>query len=857
MSLKQPSLNMLIFCLLLSVQQNIYAQVYITGTIQDAVTQETLMGATVKIKETSIGTSSNENGYFKLDLNGHTSGVLVFTYLGYDKKEVAFNGSQKLTIMLQPTQNELNEITVTARRRDEEVQQIPITVSVIGGKELANTQSFNVARVKELVPSVQLYSSNPRNTTLNIRGLGSTFGLTNDGIDPGVGFYVDGVYFARAAATSLDFIDVSQIEVLRGPQGTLFGKNTTAGAFNISTLKPTFNWTAQLEQTLGNYSFNQSKFTFSGPIWKDKLALRISYSGTQRAGNVYNIRTQSHTNSLNNQGLRAQLLFRVNSKYQIRLAADYTNQQPEGYAQVYAGSVRTLRPDFRQFDQIISDLNYQLPSTNPFDRLIDHDVPWKSNQELAGAAIYQDYQTKRGTITSISAWRYWNWQPSNDRDFTGMQALTLSQAPSIHHQASQEIRYAGKLGNRFNLLAGTFLFYQDLKASGAHVEESGKDQWRLVQNNNNPLWQTPGLLDGYGIRSQPNFNNTSIAAFSQLDAEITSKWTAGVGIRLNYDRKSVNFKRETYGGLQTTDPQLLALKNAVYSNQTFQANISDQNFSGVLLTKYNLNNRLRIYANASLAYKPVGLNLGGLPTEQGRPMTELAVVRPERVYHTEIGLKSEPIKNTQLNLSFYHTDLFDYQTNVVVADLGVNRGYLANAPHVNVKGIEVDLSYRISKKLNVFFSGAYTDGKYIDFKNAPVPLEETGGEAYKDISGGQLPGISKFSYSARAEYTWGINLLGLDGRMFVSGDAFYRSSFSSSPSPSKYLNISAYTLVNARLGFTAQNGVTLLAWSRNITNVNYFEMLLAGAGNVGHFAAVLGDPPTFGFTIRYDLSSLK
>jgi hypothetical protein len=97
-----------------------------------------------------------------------------------------------------------------------------------------------VNRVKELVPSVQLYSSNPRNTTLNIRGLGSTFGLTNDGIDPGVGFYVDGVYYASPAATSLDFLDIEQIEVLRGPQGTLFGKNTTAGAFNITTRKPSF-----------------------------------------------------------------------------------------------------------------------------------------------------------------------------------------------------------------------------------------------------------------------------------------------------------------------------------------------------------------------------------------------------------------------------------------------------------------------------------------------------------------------------------------------------------------------------------------------------------------------------------------
>src|SRR5690606_33600070 len=129
----------------------------------------------------------------------------------------------------------LNEVVVTSRRRIENAQNIPIPISVVGGSVIQESGSFNVNRVKGLVPSVQLYTSNPRNTGINIRGLGSPFGLTNDGLDPGVGFYVDGVYYARPAAATLDFIDIERIEVLRGPQGTLFGKNTTAGAFNITT----------------------------------------------------------------------------------------------------------------------------------------------------------------------------------------------------------------------------------------------------------------------------------------------------------------------------------------------------------------------------------------------------------------------------------------------------------------------------------------------------------------------------------------------------------------------------------------------------------------------------------------------
>lgn len=144
---------------------------------------------------------------------------------------------------------------VTSRRRQESLQDVPIPVSVVEGALVEESGSFNVNRLKELVPTVQLYSSNPRNTTINIRGLGSTFGLTNDGLDPGVGFYIDGVYYARPAATTLDFVDVEQIEVLRGPQGTLFGKNTTAGAFNITTRKASFDPNSTFELSYGNLGF--------------------------------------------------------------------------------------------------------------------------------------------------------------------------------------------------------------------------------------------------------------------------------------------------------------------------------------------------------------------------------------------------------------------------------------------------------------------------------------------------------------------------------------------------------------------------------------------------------------------------
>src|SRR5690606_10799028 len=195
-------------------------------------------------------------------------------------------------------------------------------------------------------------SSNPRNTTLNIRGLGSTYGLTNDGIDPGVGFYLDGVYLARPAATALDFIDVEQIEVLRGPQGTLFGKNTTSGAFNITSRLPEFTPQGNFELSYGNYGYIQAKASFTGPIVKDKLAARVSFPGPQRNGTLYNVYTDRRINDIKHLGVRGQLLFTPTEDLKLSVAGDVTAPRPDGYGWAVAAVVETQRSDYRQFDAI-------------------------------------------------------------------------------------------------------------------------------------------------------------------------------------------------------------------------------------------------------------------------------------------------------------------------------------------------------------------------------------------------------------------------------------------------------------------------------------------------------------------------
>ena len=809
--------------------------------------------ANVVIKGTTSNTTTDSNGNFSIDSKGKLPITLLVQYVGYKTSEIELTDLP--TAPLQITikeENELIEVVVSSRRRIEKVQDVPIAISVITGKQAEQTGAFNVNRIKELVPSVQLYSSNPRNTGINIRSLGSPFGLTNDGIDPGVGFYVDGVYYARPAATTLDFIDIDQIEVLRGPQGSLFGKNTTSGAFNITTRKPSFTTGADFEVSYGNYNFLQAKASVTGALGK-KVAGRLSFSGTQRDGLIDNVATGRPTNTLNNQGIRGQLLWTPTVNTNIILAADITTQRPDGYAQVVAGVAPTQRAAYRQFDAIIKDLNYELPSRNAFDRKIDHDTPWRSGQDMGGISLNIDTKIGAGTLTSTTAWRFWNWDPSNDRDFTGLQVLALSQNPTRQTQFTQEVRYAGQLTSKISGVVGVFFIDQTSQTDG--TEESGNAQWRFAQSTTSALWKTPGLFEGYGIKTDANIRASSAAVFCQIDWAITDRLHILPGLRSNFDKKDAHYARTTYGGLQTTDPALLALKKLVYSDQSFDSSTDNTDFSGNITLTYKASDRINAYATYAKSYKPVGVNVAGLPTDaKGAPLLELAVIKPEKVNHYEIGVKTSPFKNSVFNLAFFDTDIKDFQTNVQAAELGVNRGYLANADKVRVRGAELDASFVVNKHLTINGAATYTDGKYVKFTNAPLPLEETGAPvAFKDVSGTDLPGASKWAGSLGGELSNNAKFFGNSGKAFIALDSYARSEFSSSPSASKYLIVPGYAIFNARLGFRASQGLSIHFWGRNLLNKDYYEQLLPAGGNTGQYAGVIGDQRTYGVTLKYSL----
>lgn len=770
------------------------------------------------------------------------------------------------------------EIVVTARRRVETVQTVPIAMSVIGGTTLADTGAYNVNRLTQLQPTLQFYSTNPRNSAANIRGLGAPFGLTNDGIEQGVGIYVDGVYYSRIASATFDFTDTERIEILRGPQGTLYGKNTTAGAINITTRKPSFTPEARVELTTGNYDFIQAKASASGPIVADRLAARISASVTSRRGTIRNTVLGGYANAQDNQSVRGQLLWTPTDALDVTLYGDYNHQNPDCCAQIFARVGQTQRPLTRQYDALAAAFGYVPPSRNAFDRLTDLDTPLRARQELGGVSLVANLDIGGAVLTSVSAWRFWDWDPSNDRDFIGLPITTVSANPSQQRQVSQELRIASEGKRAIDYVAGLFYFHQTIDTQGLQVQGPAASRF-LLNPGNIPVGSSgcatattaacnPAVLNGLTSRNTIGFSNTSAAVFGKATWHITDALSIAPGVRVNYDKKTGSYVSVVTTGSGSTT--LNSDQRGVLAPQRYEPDFDDWNVSGDVTLAYDFARDVHAYATYARSYKSGGINLSGLPLDgSNNPILAAAQVKPEQVNHYEVGLKTQWLdRRITANLAAFWTDIRDYQATVTNGQLGVLRGYLANADQVRTRGVELDTAFRPTERLNLYANAAYTDAKYVRFTDAPCPPELSGGTTAAagqapsapgtpggispsacDVSGQRLPGISKWAFSYGAEYALPARIGDTDGNAYLGFDGSYRSRFSSNPSPSAYTYIDGYSLANFRLGYRADAGWNAFLWLRNAFDQDYYELLATQSGNTGLIVGQPGDPRTYGVTV--------
>jgi iron complex outermembrane receptor protein len=741
------------------------------------------------------------------------------------------------------------DVVVTARRRAERAQDVPIALSVVGERQLEASGDYTITQVQQLVPSLQVFGSNARNTNINIRGLGSN-ALANDGLETGVGFYLDGVYYGRVGQSQFDLVDLDRIEVLRGPQGTLFGKNTTAGAISVSTKSPSFTPEFYGEVSGGDRGYYQLRGSASGPLIGDTVALRLSLADTHHDGFVTNVHTGSKDNDYQNFSSRAQLLVKPSEDLSIRLIGDYSKQKQHALLNSQIAAFTTYDNGAtisNNFLQRAARAGYTPVLGDPFDRLADADATYQANMESYGVSGEIDWNLGGAALTSITAYRWWDWYPLNDQDFTSLSINPTGGTTNHQRQFSQELRLASTGKRTIDWVAGFYYFYQRINGYGSYSLGPAAANWNYPTTD---AVVANAALNGFRSDSDLIPITHSYAAFGQTTWNISNAVKLTTGLRFTHETKRGYFDEFTAAGqdLSTlTAPQRTAaqkIRDALYPVTSYETGLKNDSLSGLVNLEYKFAPDALVYASYSHGGKSGGLSLGVLPAGVS------AAVKPEKVDAYELGLKSQLFdRHVTFNLAAFWDDVSDYQTAIVtfVANSTSSIRYIANIPSVRSRGVEGDLVWSPTRLVSFNASAAYNDAKYIDYPNAPNPPENLNLSALQDLSGKPLAGAPKFTYTLGADVAQPVG--GRDVQLYGHADFSHRTSYFAQPTNSRYSLIDAYGVLNTRVGVRAGNGRwDVSVWARNLTNSKYYTSL--AVANYGLVTGLLGDPRTVGATLR-------
>jgi iron complex outermembrane receptor protein len=322
-------------------------------------------------------------------------------------------------------------------------------------------------------------------------------------------------------------------------------------------------------------------------------------------------------------------------------------QSPDCCVQYYARVGTTQRPLNRQYDALAAAFGYAPPSKNPFDRVTDLDAGIRSRQEIGGVSLVANWDLGAATLTSVSAWRYWDWKPQNDRDFIGLPITTISQNPSQQKQVSQEVRLASNGADKLAYTVGAFYFHQTIDTQGSQVQGAAASRY-LLNPGNVPVGATgcatatanacnPAILNGLTSTNTISFDNTSFAVFGKLNYELFEGFHIQPGLRVNYDKKSGSYVSVVRTGSGSTT--LNADQAATLAPQSYAPKFSDWNVSGDITASYDFSADVHGYATYAKSFKSGGINLSGLPLNAAGTGVDLSTqtVKPEKVDNYEIA----------------------------------------------------------------------------------------------------------------------------------------------------------------------------------------------------------------------------
>lgn len=798
----------------------------------------------------------------------------------------------------------ISTIVVTARKVEENIQTTPVAVTAFSGDSLANQQVVGIQEIQAVTPNITFSSAvaQPGSSTVFIRGQGSSDGLI--AIDQAVGVYLDGVYAARSTGGATDLVDVSRVEVLRGPQGTLFGRNTTGGAINIIANRPTDEFEGSVRVDYGNFNNFLAQGVLNLPV-NDAIALRAAFQHRQRDGFGRNVTLNRPLNDLNSEFGRLTLAITpTGSSFSAILTADYSSFRNSGELvglKSYNPTLSTLAPDLSANPTISPFLPTELlaaacgtqpipaglpPATagflgglkagaiplcpavtprpgpigsyalgganNPGFYNQASNVPAFGRNNTYGASAVLEYEfSEAATVKSTTAWRGVKLSSLSDNDGTPY-ALTggISRAPANfinQDQFSQELQLSGELG-KFEYILGGFYFVEN----GSDNSDTGS----LF-----PLSPTTNLIDA-------TVRNQSLAGFGQLIFNVTDSVRITGGLRYTEDERSLVLRNRDTNVLTgaVTSALLLTDAGGVVIDDLRDGDPSDpfratfdrkfNYWSYLLSADWQVNDDIFLYAKTSRSQRSGGLNTravaGGVPP---------VGFSPEVVTDYEIGTKLDLFdRHLRFNFAVFQAEVDNQQRNVI----GVGNGRLVsgveNAAQATIRGFEAELTIAPTGGLTFGANAGYTDAKYDEFINLDG----------SDWSGAEFPYTPDWTVALFGDYAVDVG----PGELRLHADYSWRSEAFSAPiqasAPQRVgrtgaqltaLNdalqntarIPSYGLLNARVAFEFNEPeIEVAFFARNITKEQYFSRLLPVEGTALGFTSYMpGDPRTYGVSLSY------
>lgn len=769
-------------------------------------------------------------------------------------------------------QTALEEVIVTASKRAQTLQEIPVAVSVVSSEQIEQAQVLDIKDLQTLVPSLRVTQlQNSANTNFIIRGFGN--GANNAGIEPSVGVFIDGVYRSRVGSALADLPKLERIEVLRGPQSTLFGKNASAGVINVVTAKPDLEgYSGSASVTVGNYDQVIVKGDVTGPI-TDNLGFSLFGSYNEREGYYDNLELGTEQNELDRYSYRGQLLWTPTDRMEFRLIADGESLDEIccGVANLVDGptgdAVRALGGN------LVPDEPYAYEGFYDFDPVNEIDT--------SGVSLEFTYDFDSITLTSITAYRTLDQFQFGDVDYTSARLINPLEANLSDTEIdtfTQEVRLTSDGDGSLTWMVGAFYFTEEVDIEGAFTygdqfraygDLISSGQVTLLENLFGPAFGIePGSFYGEG-QGNPQENATqdddTLSLFAQGDFAFADSWTLTLGVNYTEVEKDVAIDFVNTDVFSSTPlapllppafgEQVLAfqfLKPVLnYPNEVEDGKSKDDDVTYTVRLAWDINDNLNTYAGVSTGFKASSWNLSRdtKPFEQDIPALAAAgllqpnqqvgtrYAGPEESIVYEIGLKGQ-YETVSFNMAIFSQEIDGFQSNIFTGT-----GFeLANAGTQSSDGVEFDVNWYPTDDLRIAFAATYLDAEYDDFKQGE------GVNGAEDLSGTTPAGIPELSTNTSVTYNFQAGSWA-DG--YVRLEHVYEDEVQVIENVPADVASREINMFNASLGMYFANGWEMNLWGRNLNEDEYLQSAFPSVAQAGSYSGYPNTPRTYGLTVRY------